>query len=141
MGQKIRDVMTAEPVTIESDRSVFEAAKAMRDYDVGDVLVLEGGRLYGLMTDRDVVVRVLAAGLDAMATRVSEVCSRDMVAVSADDDTSHALRLVRGRSVRRIPVLRDGVPVGIVTIGDLAFERDGMSQSAGVPAARRNTES
>lgn len=140
MGQEIRDVMSAEPVTIDSDRSVFEAAQAMRDYDIGDVLVLEDGRLCGVVTDRDVVVRVFAAGLDPATTRVGEVCSREMVAVSPDDDTSHALRLVRGRSVRRIPVLRDGVPVGIVTIGDLAIGRDGKSPLSGVPAPRPDIE-
>lgn len=96
----------------------------MRDEEIGDVLVTQDGMLCGLLTDRDIVVRAVAEGRDLTATRLAEVCSAGLVTVGPDDDAVTALRLMLDRSVRRLPVVENGRPVGVVSIGDLSSSRD-----------------
>jgi len=138
MAQKIRDVMTASPITLTADQPVNDAARAMKEHDIGDVIVLDGDKMCGIVTDRDIVVRVLASGRDTMTTKLRDVCSSDVATVAPSDDINAAIKIVRERSVRRIPVMDDGKPVGIVSIGDLAMERDPKSALADVSAARAN---
>lgn len=124
MAQPIREVMTSDPRTVEPDATVTEAARVMSQDDIGAVLVTEQGRVSGILTDRDIVVRGVAEGRDPAATRVSEVCTSDPVTLTVDQSVEDAIRLVREQDVRRIPVVQDGRPAGIVSIGDLAIERD-----------------
>jgi CBS domain-containing protein len=124
MAQPIREVMTPDPRTVEPDATVTEAARVMSQDDIGAVLVTEQGRVSGILTDRDIVVRGVAEGRDPEATRVSEVCTSDPVTLTVDQSVEDAIRLVREQDVRRIPVVQDGRPAGIVSIGDLAIERD-----------------
>ena len=119
MTAKIRDIMSAAPVCMTATASVAAAAKAMKERGVGTVLVVNGGRLEGLVTDRDITVRVLAENRDPMATRLGDICTTELVVLAPDDDVEHAARLVRERAVRRLPVIADGIPVGVVSIGDL----------------------
>ncbi len=121
---RVHEVMTPSPVTLPLDAPLTEAARLMRDEEVGDVLVTQDGRLCGLLTDRDVVVRAVAEGRDPAATRLAEICSAGIVTVSPDDETGTALRLMHESAVRRLPVVEDGRPVGIVSIGDLTSDRD-----------------
>ena len=116
--------MTPDPVALEAGASVTEAAKTMKERGIGDVIVLEGGRLCGVVTDRDLVVRALAEDRDPSATSVGDICSRDVFTVAPDGDLTAAGDLMRQRAVRRVPVVEDGQPVGIVSMGDLAIERD-----------------
>ena len=96
----------------------------MRREDIGDVLVCEeGDRLLGIVTDRDIVVRALAEGRDPAETRVAEVCSRDLVTIEPGDSVGGAVRLMREKAIRPIPVNGDGRVVGVLTIGDIAVER------------------
>jgi CBS domain-containing protein len=134
---KIREVMTPAPVSVASVESVSEVAKAMREHGIGSVLVVTGGKLTGLITDRDITVRVLAEGQDPEATRSGDACTGDLVTLGPDDDTDKAVRLIRERAVRRIPVVENGAPVGMVSIGDLAVmlgehfgARGGLRRSA-----------
>jgi CBS domain-containing protein len=135
MTRKMRDIMSAAPECMVATESVSAGARAMRERGIGTVLVMEDGRLYGLVTDRDITVRVLAEDRDPMATRLGDICSTDLVVLGPDDDVAQATRLVRERAVRRIPIVADGTPVGVVSIGDLALEADGSAALSGVSAA------
>jgi CBS domain-containing protein len=134
----MRDIMSPAPVCMASGESVSAAAKAMKDRGIGTVLVLFDGRLGGLLTDRDITVRVLAEDLDPLTTRVGDICSGELAVLGPDDDVEQAGRLVRERAIRRIPIMEDGTPVGVVSIGDLALEKDDRPALSGVSAARPN---
>jgi CBS domain-containing protein len=120
MAKKIREIMSSAPVSLAATQPVSAAARAMKEHGIGAVLVLADGKLAGLVTDRDITVRVLADERDPQATRLGDICSTDLAVVGPDDDVMLATRLVRDRAVRRIPVVKDGIPVGIVSVGDLA---------------------
>lgn len=139
MAQQIQDVMTKDIHTVRRDAILRDAVKLMRDRQIGDVLVTdEDGSLCGIITDRDVVVRADAEARDLDATRVEDICTRDLTQVSPDAPVDEAIKLMRERAIRRIPVVRDGVPVGIVSIGDLAQNRDPRSALADISAAPPN---
>jgi CBS domain-containing protein len=134
---KVRDVMTAEPIVLQQDQSIADAAQAMRDTSVGAVLVVDGDRLCGLVTDRDIVVRAVAESASPDSP-VGQVVSPDLVAVDADDETIDAARVMQDHAVRRLPVLDDGRIVGIVSIGDLAVSQGEDSALAHISAADPN---
>jgi CBS domain-containing protein len=138
MAQSIREIMTADPRTVETGATVAEAAREMRDGDVGSVVVIENGAVAGIVTDRDIAVRVVAQGLDPDATRVSEVATMRPVTLTVDQSVDDAIRLVREQNVRRIIVLQDGRPAGIVSLGDLAIERDTDSALADIASEPAN---
>jgi CBS domain-containing protein len=129
--RKVHEIMTPEPATLPLDAPLTEAARLMRDAQTAEVLVIQDGRLCGLLTDRDIVVRAVADGRDLAATRLAEICSAGLVTVGPDDAVDTALRLMRDRAVRRLPVVEDGRPVGIVSIGDLTSGRGEPSALAG----------
>jgi len=110
----------------------------MRDENIGAVLVTDGDRLRGLVSDRDLVVRTLAEGGDPDQTTVVHACSDDLVTVGPDEDLDRAVTLMREHSVRRIPVVDHGQPVGIVSLGDMAMERDARSALGDISAAKSN---
>jgi CBS domain-containing protein len=140
MTQKVRDVMTPSPITLTRDATVAQAAKIMRDQGIGDVLVTEDGdRLCGVVTDRDIVVRAVAETRDVTATPVGALCSSDVATVTPDQDADEVVRLMREKAVRRVPVVEEGHPVGIVSIGDLAVDRDPSSALSDISAAPPNT--
>jgi CBS domain-containing protein len=120
------------------DVTLVVAAREMRDHAIGDVLVVEDGRLRGILTDRDIVVRAVAEDLSPCDTKVAEVYSRDLTHVSPEDDAEEAVRLMRARAVRRIPVVERGRPVGMVSIGDLAMRRDPRAALADISSAPGN---
>jgi CBS domain-containing protein len=138
MAQSIREVMTADPRTVESGATVADAAREMRDGDVGSVVVIENGSVAGIVTDRDIAVRVVAQGLDPDATRVSEIATMRPVTLTVDQSVDDAVRLVREQDVRRIIVVQDGRPAGIVSLGDLAIERDTDSALADIASEPPN---
>lgn len=134
----IRDHMTPNPIVLPASSTLTEAARQMRDADIGDVLVEDGGRLCGVVTDRDLVVRGIAEGADPDTAKLGEVCSKDLVSVGPDDSTEVAVRLMREHAIRRIPVIDDGRAVGMVSIGDLAIDLDATSALADISAAPGN---
>ena len=138
MAQAVRDVMTTDLETCPTDTPIEQVARTMRDRDIGDVLVTEGDRLRGIVTDRDLVVRCLAEKADPSTTTVGGAVSGDLVVVTPDMPVEEAIRLMAEHSVRRLPVVEDGRPVGILTMGDLAMERDPSSVLADVSAAPPN---
>ena len=120
MDAKVRDVMTPGPIGVDYHRSIGEAARTMRDWGVGALLVVSGQSLYGLVTDRDLVVRAVAEARDADEP-VGPLSSPDVIGVDADAGVHEAMRLMREHAVRRLPVLEDGQVAGIVSLGDLAL--------------------
>jgi CBS domain-containing protein len=127
MAKLIREVMTPRPNALPTTATAAEAARIMRDQDIGDVIVLENDRVCGILTDRDMVVRGLAQGHDLATTPVASLCSRDLTVLAPSDSVDNAVDLMRTKAVRRLPVVEDGRPVGIVSLGDLARERDPQS--------------
>ncbi|WP_045559667.1 CBS domain-containing protein [Streptomyces sp. FxanaA7] len=139
MTQHVSELMTSAPVTVEPQTSVATVARMMRDEDIGAVLVTEGDRLRGLVSDRDLVVRTLAEGGDPGRTTVAEACSDDLVTVGPDEDVRHAVELMREHSVRRMPVVdAEQHAVGIVSLGDLAIERDPESALGDISSTKPN---
>jgi CBS domain-containing protein len=138
MPQSIREVMTPNPVTIPADMSAADAARLMRDRDLGDVLVMDQDRVMGIITDRDIVVRVVASGQDPANVKVGDICSKELHTVEHTATVEEVIELMRGKAVRRVPVMDGVCPVGIVTIGDLATERNRDSALADISAAPPN---
>jgi CBS domain-containing protein len=139
MAKIIADVMTGNPATIERQDSVAEAARRMAAADAGDVIVLDNGTVCGILTDRDIAIRLVAQDKPG-STPVAEIVSDDEVlTVAPDTPLGQAVQLLRSKAVRRLPVVQQGHAVGIVSLGDLAMERDQDSALADVSAARGNT--
>jgi CBS domain-containing protein len=135
----IRDVMTAEAVTVSAEDPILRAAEVMRQEDVGDVFVIDAqGDLCGIVTDRDITVRAVADGQDPVSTKVDAICSHDLVTVSPDDSVDQAIRLMRERAIRRMPVIEGGRVVGALSIGDLAVQQDPDSALADISASPPN---
>ena len=138
MASKIRDVMTPAPITLSERQTAADAARMMKECDVGDVLVCsEDGRLSGIVTDRDLVVRCLAEGQNG-STSLRDLCTSDITTLSPDATVDDAVSLMSDRAVRRIPVVENGELVGIVSLGDLALERDPESALGQISAAPAN---
>jgi CBS domain-containing protein len=134
----VSDVMTRNPETIEADEPVLEAARRMRDADIGNVVVLDNGRVVGILTDRDIVVRVVAEELGS-STLVREACSAgDLQTVGPDTSLQQAVQLMRANAIRRLPVVENDRAVGILSLGDLAIEQDENSALADISAAEPN---
>ncbi len=139
MPQKIRDIMTASPTVLDGRATVQDAARAMREDDIGDVIVRDGDKVSGIVTDRDITIRAVAEGRDPARTKLAEICSGDLATLSPEDSVDEAVRLMRDKAIRRIPIVDGARPVGVVSIGDLAIELDERSALADVSAAPSNT--
>jgi CBS domain-containing protein len=125
MGKSIRDVMTERPRTVSKDDGVADAARLMREEDAGVVPIVDGDRLVGVVTDRDIAVRLVAEGRDPRSTKVEEIASRELVTIDPQQSLDEALRLMAQHQVRRLPVCEeDGRLVGIVAQADIARHAD-----------------
>ena len=138
MAKTVQDIMSKNPVTLGANTPIVEAARAMRDSDIGVVVVENNGQLLGLLTDRDIVVRAIAENRDVSSTDLQSICSKDVTTVSPDQSDTEAVQLMRQNSIRRLPVVQNGKVVGILSIGDLAIENDERSVLAQVSAAAGN---
>ena len=130
--------MTASPRCCDSSATVTEAAKEMKGGDVGAILVTESDVLTGIVTDRDIVLRAVADGRDPDGTTVTDVCTSDPATLSPDEELGDAVRRVKEANIRRLPVVEDGKPVGILSLGDLAERLDPESVLADISAAPAN---
>jgi len=135
MCARVRDVMTPGPIGVDYDQSIGEAARTMRDWGISTVLVVRDGALYGLVTDRDLVVRAVAEA-KSPDEPVGPLSSSDLIGVDAGADVAVAARLMRDHAVRRLPVLQDGQVTGIVSLGDLAIP---VPSAAGLAAITKAT--
>ena len=138
MAQAIRELMIKDLVALPADASVEDASRHMKDRDIGDVIVLEDEDVAGILTDRDIVIRAIAEGRSPAETTIGEIASRDLATVSPDDTVETAIGIMRTQALRRVPVVEAGKPIGIVSIGDLAVERDSDSALADISAAEPN---
>ncbi len=138
MATSVEEVMTVAPMTVQATMSVTDAARIMREADVGAVIVLEDADVVGVVTDRDVAVRAVAEGRDPAATPVVEVASTDPTTVDSSQGVDEAVRLMREHGLRRLPVLEKGLPVGILSLGDVAVEKDPDSALADISAQDPN---
>jgi CBS domain-containing protein len=136
--QTIRDVMTHNLTTLPMSASLRDAARAMRDANIGDVLVVDNGNLRGIVTDRDLVIRAIAEGREAASTTLADICSGELTTVSPTDSIDHAVQLMRQKALRRLPVVENGHAIGIVSLGDLAQNRDPHSALGEISAAPPN---
>jgi CBS domain-containing protein len=127
MAQTVQDVMTPNPRTVPADASLTEAARQMREADVGAVIVMDKNKVCGIVTDRDIAVRAVAEGKDPSSTKAKEVASTDLTTLDRSASADDAVRMMREKKIRRLPVVENGKPVGIVSLGDLAVERDPKS--------------
>jgi CBS domain-containing protein len=127
MGQIIKDVMTSNPCSIDAEKSVAYAAKMMREEDVGLAPIVEGDKLIGMLTDRDIAIRVVAEGRNPEQVKVADVASKQVVTIDPQQDLDEALRVMAKHQVRRLAVLEeDGKLVGVVAQADIAREGDDM---------------
>jgi CBS domain-containing protein len=138
---ELRDVMTPHPTVCAPGTSVVEAAALMRDQAIGDVLVEQATGPLGIVTDRDITTRVVANGRDAKRVTVGEVCTRALTTVAVDTPVEEVIALMSSQAVRRIPVMDGERPVGIVSLGDLAVDRDGSSALGRISAAQPSEQS
>jgi CBS domain-containing protein len=137
MAKSIKDAMTAKPASLPASATVADAAQQMRELDIGDVLVEQEGRLAGIVTDRDIVVRAIAEGRD-VTSKLGDIVSSEVVCITPAESADEAIRLMRERALRRVPVVENGRPVGIVSLGDLAGERDPRSVLGEISSAPPN---
>lgn len=135
MTERVRDVMTPGVAAVRPDSSLVEAAQLMRAQDIGDVVVTEEGRLVGIVTDRDLVVRAVADGVDPLAITCQSVCTPAPVTVTADDELSTASQLMRAHAVRRLPVVQGTRPLGFVSLGDVVQDEEPDSTLADISRA------
>ena len=138
MADTIKDVMTESPQTVEASATLKDAAELMAKENIGNVLVVENGEVQGIVTDRDIVVRGIAKGEDPTDASVREVASTDLETLSPDDSIDDAIKRMEQGDVRRLPVVDDGKPVGIVSLGDLARAKDKDSALADISEAQPN---
>jgi CBS domain-containing protein len=135
MASTIQDVMTTDLITCPSTATIADAARLMRDHNIGDVLVVDDGQLAGIVTDRDLVVRCLADGASGDSP-VTTACSGELTTIGVNASIEDAVRLMSDLSLRRLPVVEVDRAVGIVTLGDLAVERDPNSALGEISAAQ-----
>jgi len=138
MTTRIREIMTPDPIIMQASDTAAEAARVMRDKGIGDVIVYKGKQFCGIVTDRDLTVRVLSERQHPGGATLESVCSREITALSPNDTTDAAVRLMREKAVRRLPVVENTKVVGIVSLGDLAVHLDRKSALAEISAAAAN---
>lgn len=134
----VEDLMKRQLKTAEIEMNVTDVARLMRDHDIGDVIVTRLGSIFGIVTDRDIAIRVTAEGKDPDKTSVGDICTKKVVTLSPDDDVDEALRLMKAKAVRRLPVVEADNAVGVVSLGDLAKEKDERSALADISSAAPN---
>jgi CBS domain-containing protein len=130
----VGEFMTTRLVTMDGTDTLTEAARRMREADIGDVIVTDGDGMTGIVTDRDIAVRAVAENADPDAATLDQIQTRDVITVNPHDDAVAAADLMRTYAIRRLPVIEDGRLVGVLSLGDLAVEREPDSVLADISA-------
>lgn len=139
MTSLVEEIMTTDPRSLPGTASLEEAAREMLDCDCGSVVVIgDDGQVTGILTDRDIVIRAVAEGLNPADCEISEICSSELEVLSPQDSTSEATKKMRASAVKRLPVIEDSRPVGIVSLSDLAVEADPDSVLGNISQAEPN---
>jgi CBS domain-containing protein len=139
MAKQVQQVMNRKPIKLDGAMPIIEAARQMRAANVGAVIISDDGKIAGIVTDRDITVRAVAQGRDPTTTHLAEICSGELTTLSPEDDIDRAIQIMRDKAVRRLPVVdaRNEI-VGMVSLGDLALERDPRSVLGQISAAAPN---
>ena len=136
MSESIKEVMTPNPTTLPLSATAEDAATKMRDENIGDVLIVDAdGLICGIVTDRDIALQVVASGADPKALKLEHIGTKEVTTLQSDATVEKASALMREKAIRRLPIVDKGKPVGIVSLGDLAIERDPSSALAEISAA------
>ncbi|MBQ0891521.1 MULTISPECIES: CBS domain-containing protein [Micromonospora] len=136
---RVSDVMTKQVVYLSAETTLDEAARVMKEADIGDVVVTDGATLAGVLTDRDIVVRAVAERSDPSATTIGSITTREVVMIEQHSTASEAASLMRERNIRRVLVCdNERKLVGIVSLGDLAMQLDPTSALADISEAAPN---
>ena len=140
MAESVRDAMSEDPRSIGASAAVVEAARLMREADIGSLPITDDENLVGVITDRDITMRVVAQAADPQRTPVGDVCSRDVISVAPESDLEEALQLMARHQVRRLPVVENGRLVGIVAQADIALRENETKTGALVEAISKPSE-
>ena len=140
MAESVRDAMSEDPRSIGTSAAVVEAARLMREADIGSLPITDDENLVGVITDRDITMRVVAQAADPQRTPVGDVCSRDVISVAPESDLEEALQLMARHQVRRLPVVENGRLVGIVAQADIALRENETKTGALVEAISKPSE-
>ncbi|MGK5441133.1 CBS domain-containing protein [Micromonospora sp. URMC 105] len=136
---RVSDVMTKQVVYLSTETTLDEAARVMKEADIGDVVVTDGATLAGVLTDRDIVVRAVAERSDPSTTTIGSIITREVVMIEQHSTASEAASLMRERNIRRVLVCdNERKLVGIVSLGDLAMQLDPTSALADISEAAPN---
>ena len=138
MAQTIEDVMTKNPITMSGDATAVEAARTMREKGIGPVLVADNGNIQGIVTDRDIVLRVVAEGKDPSTTKLESICTEHVLSLEPESPVGAAIAMMKEKAIRRVPVVKDGHAIGIVSLGDLAADREPKSALGKISEAPPN---
>lgn len=136
--KKVSDLMTENPTTLPASATVVQAAQCMRDENIGAVVVMDGRQICGIVTDRDIVVRGVAEGNSITKKTLDAVCSPSVMTLTPDDDADRAVMMMRDKAIRRVPVVSGDEVVGIISLGDLAMDRDPRSALGTISSAPPN---
>ena len=134
----VRYIMATDVETAKPETTVADLARLMEKADVGSIPVVRDGKLEGIVTDRDIVIRAIAEDRDPQSTPVGEVCTGNPTTLEPSQSVDEAVQAMREHDIRRLPVVQDGRPVGIVSLGDLAVDSDGEKALADISAAPPN---
>jgi CBS domain-containing protein len=137
MAKTVGEVMTRNPVALSADSSVVDAARAMSDMRIGTVVVMDGNKPCGIVTDRDITVRAIATGSDPATTKLADISSKDL-AVRPDQSVDDAMQMMKAHDVKRVLVISESRLEGIVSLGDLAREGDGENVVEDISRAEPN---
>jgi CBS domain-containing protein len=136
MPESIKEIMTPDPTTLPLSATAEDAAKKMREENIGDVLIVDEQQLLcGIVTDRDIALQVVASGADPKALRLEDIGSKDVTTLPVDATVEKATAIMREKAIRRLPIVDRGKPVGVVSLGDLAIEREPSSALAEISSA------
>jgi CBS domain-containing protein len=138
MAQTVEEIMTRNPRTVEIGDNLVDAAREMRDGDIGNVIVTDGGQVAGIVTDRDIVVRAIAEGREPQSTTVGDVYSSGPQTLEPGQSVEAAAQTMGDNGIRRLPVVSEGELVGVLSLGDLAQDRDAGPPLAEISAASPN---
>lgn len=129
-GMKVQDIMTRQVIGIDPEETVEVAARQLTHYNIGALPVVQKGKLCGVVTDRDLVTRCLAANRSPAETKVRQIMTSQVVSVKPDMDAAVAAHLMGRQQVRRLPVTENGVLCGMVSLGDLACREESSMDAA-----------
>jgi CBS domain-containing protein len=138
MAKTVGEVMTRNPVALSADSSVVDAARAMSDMRIGTVVVMDGNKPCGIVTDRDITVRAIATGSDPATTKLADISSKDLAVVRPDQSVDDAMQMMKAHDVKRVLVMSESRLEGIVSLGDLAREGDGENVEEDISRAEPN---